>query len=219
MDSPVIELLDVVALLGNFPALAGVDMTVAAGDVVLLQGPNGAGKTTLLRLCAGLIPVHSGQATVLGVDLAQHRSSVRPLIGLLGHATMLYDDLSVAENVSFWGRLAGVGDDQVGQSLARMGIEDLQDRKVRVLSAGQRRRTSIAATVIRRPQLWLLDEPHASLDAEGRDVVDSLISDAVASGATVLIASHEHDRVAPLATRTITIAGGTAWPELKASHV
>lgn len=213
-----IELRDVVALLGNFPALAGVDLTVAAGEVVLLQGPNGAGKTTLLRLCAGLVPVHTGAATVLGVDLAQHRSAVRPLVGLLGHATMLYDDLSVAENVQFWGRLAGVGEDQVQAALTRMGIDDLHDRKVRVLSAGQRRRTSIAATVIRRPQLWLLDEPHASLDAAGRDVVDSLIADAVTAGATVLVASHELDRVGPLATRTVTVAGGTAWPELASSH-
>src|ERR1700712_5787800 len=83
-----------VCLLGRFPALAGVDLDVAAGEIVLLQGPNGAGKTTLLRACAGLVPIVEGSAEVLGVDLVADRRPVRPLVGLLGHATGLYDDLS-----------------------------------------------------------------------------------------------------------------------------
>jgi energy-coupling factor transporter ATP-binding protein EcfA2 len=80
------------------------------------------------------------------------------------------------------------------------------------LSAGQRRRTSLAVLVARRPELWLLDEPHAALDQEGRDLVDGLMVDAVAAGATVVFASHELDRATAVAHRTITIAGGTvAW--------
>ena len=93
-----------VCLLGRFPALAGVDLDVAAGEIVLLQGPNGAGKTTLLRACAGLVAVTEGEAEVLGVDLVADRRPVRPLVGLLGHQTGLYDDLTVAENVRFWSR-------------------------------------------------------------------------------------------------------------------
>lgn len=210
VSTPVVRLHDAVALLGRFPALAGVDLTVDEGEIVLLQGPNGAGKTTLLRVCAGLVALHRGQGEVLGVDLNRHRRAVRPLVGLLGHKTMLYDDLTVAENVQFWAEAAGVGDAQVDAALERLGVDGLADRPVRALSAGQRRRTSIASTVVRRPRLWLLDEPHASLDADGRDLVDELITDAVGAGATVIVASHELDRVRPLVTRAVTIAGGAA---------
>jgi ABC-type multidrug transport system ATPase subunit len=99
--TPVVDLCDVVAVLGAFPALAGVTMSVSAGEIVLLRGPNGAGKTTLLRLCAGLLPLARGSATVLGVDLARNHRAVRPLVGLLGHQNGLYLDLTVEENVRF----------------------------------------------------------------------------------------------------------------------
>lgn len=209
--SSAVRLSDAIALLGRFPALAGVDLDVATGEVVLLQGPNGAGKTTLLRLCAGLVPLHRGTGEVLGLDLATQRRQIRPLVGLLGHSTKLYDDLSISDNVTFWAQLAGAkGADQVAAALDRLGLADFADRPVRALSAGQRRRTSIASMVVRRPRLWLLDEPHASLDSDGRDLVDALIAEAITSGATVIVASHELDRVRPLVTRTFTIAGGTA---------
>ena len=96
---PVVVLRDVVAVAGGFPVLAGAHLTVASGEILLLKGPNGAGKTSLLRLCAGLLPVERGAATVLGVDLLTDRSAVRPLVGLLGHSNGLYHELTVAENV------------------------------------------------------------------------------------------------------------------------
>src|SRR5438046_6172556 len=93
-----------VSLLGRFPALAGVDLDVAAGEVVLVQGPNGAGKTTLLRACAGLVPIIDGEASVLGHDLRSDRRCVRRHVAMLGHATGLYDDLTVADNLRFVAR-------------------------------------------------------------------------------------------------------------------
>ena len=210
---PVVELRGAVALLGNFPALAGVDLTVESGEVVLLRGPNGAGKPTLLRLCAGLVRPEAGTVEVLGHDLVHERRSVRRRVALLGHATGLYDDLTVVQNVHFWARAAGLSaeeaTDRVGVAMVRLGVaERLFGQPVHTLSAGQRRRASLAALVVRRPELWLLDEPHAGLDQAGRDVVDVLIGDAVASGATVLVSSHELDRVAVLGPRVVTIAGG-----------
>lgn len=210
---PVVELRGAVALLGNFPALAGVDLTVESGEVVLLRGPNGAGKTTLLRLCAGLVRPEAGSVEVLGHDLVHERRSVRRRVALLGHTTGLYDDLTVVQNVHFWARAAGLSaeeaTDRVGVAMVRLGVaERLYGQPVHTLSAGQRRRASLAALVVRRPELWLLDEPHAGLDQDGRDVVDALIGDAVASGATVLVSSHELDRVAVLGPRVVTIAGG-----------
>ncbi len=108
MDT-VVHLRGAVSLLGRFPALAGVDLDVAAGEIVLLHGPNGAGKTTLLRLCAGLLPVARGEAAVLGHDLRDLGSArlLRRRVGLLAHETGLYDDLTVVDNVRFWGRAAG----------------------------------------------------------------------------------------------------------------
>src|SRR5437660_6021645 len=97
-----------VSLLGRFPALAGVDLDVARGEVVLIQGPNGAGKTTLLRACAGLVGIAQGEAVVLGCDLTEDRRAVRRRVGLLGHAGFLYDDLTVLDNVRFAVRAAGL---------------------------------------------------------------------------------------------------------------
>src|SRR3954463_8935717 len=106
---PVVHFRAAVSLLGRFPALAGVDLDVQRGSITLVHGPNGAGKTTLLRTCAGLVPVVDGDATVLGFDLRDRgsRLDMRRRVGLLGHATGLYDDLTVADNVRFWARSSG----------------------------------------------------------------------------------------------------------------
>ena len=198
-----------VALLGRFPALAGVDLDVERGEVVLVEGPNGAGKTSVLRACAGLLPVVSGTAEVLGCDLRRDRRSVRRRVALLGHRHGVYDDLTVEDNLRFAVRAAGAPADRVEPALARLGLDGrLRTVPAGRLSAGQRRRLALAAVVARDPELWLLDEPHAGLDAAGRDVLDGLVADAAARGATVVVSSHEADRVRPIATRLVTVAGG-----------
>jgi len=137
------------------------------------------------------------------------RSAVRRRVGLLGHATHLYDDLSVSENVDFWSRAAGATSADGRAALDRLGVASrLHELPVRSLSAGQRRRVSLASVLARRPELWLLDEPHAGLDAAGRDVVDGLMAEAASVGATVLFASHELERAESVAHRTVVVAGG-----------
>ncbi|MDQ4131667.1 MAG: heme ABC exporter ATP-binding protein CcmA [Actinomycetota bacterium] len=208
----VVRLRSAVSLLGRFPALAGVDLDVEAGEVVLLHGPNGAGKTTLLRACAGLVAISVGEAEVLGQDLRRDRRSVRRRIGLLGHASFLYDDLTVTDNVRFAARAAGRTESDGEQALARLGLQPrLHDLAVSRLSAGQRRRVALAAVLARRPQLWLLDEPHAGLDAAGRDLLDDLIREQVSGGATVVMASHDIDRAGRLAHRQVAVAGGRVF--------
>jgi heme ABC exporter ATP-binding subunit CcmA len=206
---PVVHLEGVVAVMGGFPVLAGADLTVEQGEIVLLKGPNGAGKTSLLRLCAGLLPVERGAATVLGCDLAADRTLVRNRVGLLGHANGLYGDLTVQDNVRFWGATVGATDAEIAASLARMGLDGrLAAVRVARLSAGQRRRTALACLVARRAELWLLDEPHAGLDATGRDELDATLREAAAAGATVMVASHELERAGALATRVVEVVGG-----------
>ncbi len=205
-----VRLRGVVALLGRFPALAGVDLEIDAREIVLVQGPNGAGKSTLLRVCAGLLRVESGTAEVLGHDLSVDRAAVRRSVGLLGHDTALYDDLTVLENLQFWAAASRVAPESVLPALDRLGVASrLHAVAVSRLSAGQRRRVALAGVVVRRPTLWLLDEPHAGLDQRGRDLVDQLVVDAARAGATVVMASHELDRTVDLATRHVTVAGGT----------
>ncbi len=208
---PVVALDGAVTLLGGFPALAGADLRVQPGEIVLLEGPNGAGKSTLLRLCAGLAPLQQGSGRVLDNDLSDRvgRRRVRRAVGLLGHQTSLYDELTVEQNVRFWARANRAVDTDIEPALERLGIGGrLRDVPVSGLSAGQRRRTALAVIVCRRPHLWLLDEPHAGLDRAGRDLVDDLVRQAVAHGATVMLSSHELDRATELATRIVTVAGG-----------
>lgn len=213
---PVVHLRGAVALLGRFPALAGVDLDVDRRRIVLLRGANGAGKTTLLRALAGLVPVTSGEAMVLGCDLRTDRRSVRHRVGLLAHGTGLYDELTVADNIRFWTRAARADLADASAAMERLGLDGrLQSVAVGRLSTGQRRRTSLACLLARRPELWLLDEPHAGLDRDGRDIVDSLVREATAAGATVILSSHELDRSIELADEVVTLGGGVA---LDASH-
>lgn len=204
-----VDLREVVVVLGAFPALSGLTLRVDPGELVALRGPNGAGKTTLLRVCAGLLAVQRGQAFVLGADVSRERRRVRCSVAYFGHAGFLYDDLSVAENVQFAVRAHGGEMASVPGVLTRLGLDGrLRDLPVSSCSAGQRRRTSLAIVVARKPRLWLLDEPHANLDAETRDLLDELALEAVRGGATVLIASHDDERAAAVAQRHVTITGG-----------
>ena len=205
----VIALSDAVAVLGSFPALAGATLIVRRGEIVLLRGPNGAGKTTLLRLCAGLVPLERGQGRILGVDLVHDRELVRHRVGMIGHNNGLYSDLTVAENVRFWGRTVGASTAEVDAALHRMGLDGrLANLPISRLSAGQKRRAALAGLVARRAELWLLDEPHAGLDAAGRDELDQVLKLAAAAGATVMVASHELERASQLATRQVEVVAG-----------
>jgi heme ABC exporter ATP-binding subunit CcmA len=205
----VVSFSDVVVVYDNFPALAGATFEISRGEIVLLQGPNGAGKTTLLRACAGLLPIARGSATVLSCDLINDRYSVRNKVGLLGHANGLFHDLTVEENMSFWSRLIGASNQDVKTAMQIMGLSDrLSATRVANLSAGQKRRCALATLIVRRAQLWLLDEPHAGLDTQGRDELDKTLRAAREAGATVVFASHEIDRARNLATRSLMVAGG-----------
>jgi heme ABC exporter ATP-binding subunit CcmA len=206
----VVRLRSAVCLLGRFPALAGVDLDAAGGEVVLLSGANGAGKTTLLRLLAGLVPLYSGEASVLGHDLSFDRKSARRDLALVGHETFCYDDLTVRENLLFSARASGHRPADADAALERLGLTRVPDVVHRRLSAGQRRRLALAVALSRDPRLLLLDEPHAGLDAEGREVLDAVVRAAPSEHRTVLIASHELEHTRGLADREVVLTAGQA---------
>lgn len=204
-----INLRGAVAFAGSFPLLAGVDLTVQIGEVVHLSGANGAGKTSLLRVIAGLVPLSKGSISVLGYDLVQDRKAVRSEVGLVGHQTFLYEDLDARANIAFWLSVARDRRCGVDESLARVGIADrVAQTPVAKLSTGQRRRVALALLFARSPRLWLLDEPHAGLDTDGRNIVDSMILEAARLGSTVVLSSHELEYARGLATRSVVMAGG-----------
>jgi heme ABC exporter ATP-binding subunit CcmA len=208
-SGPAVSLQDAVALAGRFPLLAGCDLEVAHGEAVLVEGPNGAGKTSLLRVCAGLVPLSSGRARVLGLDPVRHRSRLRRQVGLLAHDSHLYDDLTVAENLRFAVRAAAGDVGRIEAAAERFGLVGrLARTSAGRLSAGQRRRVALAVMAARWPGLWLLDEPHAGLDAGARRLLDELLDEVVASGATVMVASHETAVVEARASRVVTLQGG-----------
>ena len=211
---PAVLLRTAVCVTGRFPALAGVDLAVAQGEVVVLEGPNGAGKTSVLRVCAGLLPLTGGEGTVLGCDLRRDVAALRGRVGMLGHAAALYDDLTVVENVRFAVRAAGADVARIDAALDRLELGGRVRRTpVGRLSAGQRRRVALALLVTRRPELWLLDEPHAGLDASARETLNQLVAEAADAGVTVVIASHEADFVESLATRAVVVVGGRVTAE------
>ena len=208
--SLVVRLRSVVCLLGRFPALAGADLDVTPGEILLVTGPNGAGKTTLLRLLAGLVPPYSGEASVWGRDLFSDRRGAREGTALVGHESYCYDDLTARENLHFFARAAQRpdADGDVRGALDRVALGSAADVVHRGLSAGQRRRLALAVALLRDPKLLLLDEPHAGLDATGRAVLDDVVRHAPEEDRTVVMVSHEVEVARPLATREIRVDGG-----------
>lgn len=207
----VASLCDVVVTTGNFPLLSGVDLTLEGSTTYVITGPNGAGKTSLLRLLAGLEVPSRGSGTVLGFDICSaERRELRRHVGWLGHETSFYPDLSPTENLLFAARTTGADVDSIYSALDRVGLTHRAKVPLKSLSAGQQRRVSIAWFLVRRPQLWLMDEPFASLDDEGRVLISELIVAAQTSGATVVLTSHGALPAETLATSIVMVGGRIA---------
>ncbi len=207
--SPVVELRDAVVMVGGFPLLSGVTLEMAPRSLTVVTGANGAGKTSLLRLLGGLVSLTSGHGVVSGVDLKTgDLRELRRRVGWLGHEGSFYDDLTAKENLTFAAKALERPIEEIAPVLERVGLSRRASTPAKQLSAGQRRRLGLAWLLLRRPETWLLDEPYASLDDEGRTFFDELIGDVVAGGATVVVSAHDPLRSSSLAPRTLTLAGG-----------
>ena len=189
------------------PAIVRVDLTVERGETILLRGPNGAGKSTLLRVVATALSPTYGGGSVLGFDLVQQREEIRRRVELLGHRTRLYEDLTAAENLRFACTMHGTDGVGVDAALERVGLGEVARERVRGFSQGMRQRLAVARTLLRRPDLLLMDEPYAGLDAEARDVVDDALRLARSEGRTVVVATHDVSRAGPEA-RTVWMDQG-----------
>jgi heme exporter protein A len=205
---PAIDLQGVDRRWGRERVLRGVSLEVTAGRIVALRGRNGSGKTTLLRLLATRLRPSAGRGRVFGHDLVREAAAVRGRVAYLSVQSGSYGPLTARENLRLAATLSGTGTDRVDEALRRVGLEPHANRMVRVFSSGMKRRLGLARLLVAEADLWLLDEPYASLDEDGRELVDALLDEARAVGRTVLVASHEPERLVGRVDATVELEQG-----------
>ncbi len=195
---------------GPHTALAGVTLSIGAGEFVTLVGPNGAGKTTLLRILATLIRPTSGTVRIAGLDPAQAGPEVRRRIGFLSHRTLLYDDLTAEQNLRFYARLYGLSDAsaRIDELLERVGLADRRHDLVRTFSRGMQQRLAVARAVLHRPSILLLDEPYTGLDPQATDALSALLGELAGEGCTILLTTHDLERGLAVGNRVVVLSRG-----------
>ena len=187
--APAIELEGLTRRYGERVALRDVTLSLPAGATLVVFGPNGAGKSTLLRVLSTLLRPHAGTARVLGHALPQKNWAIRGRIGLLGHAPLLYRDLTGRENLAFHARLHDVALARADALLDQVGLAARAGDKVHTYSRGMVQRLAVCRAVLHDPELLLLDEPRANLDPAAREIVEPLIG--APSGRTRVVTSHD----------------------------
>jgi heme ABC exporter ATP-binding subunit CcmA len=194
---------------GTTPILERIELEVEAGECVGISGPNGSGKTTLLRILATLLRPTHGTGTVLGARLGTDAVfKVRRRIGLAGHQPSLYPELTLAENLELVCRLAGLPDGRARAALDQVGLGRAADRRTDRCSHGMQRRTDLARLLITAPQLLLLDEAHAGLDASAQPIVATLVKRTIGGGGAAVLVTHDPTTLDELAGRILPLAAG-----------
>lgn len=170
-----------------------LNLSLPWGDTLALFGANGSGKTTLLRILSTSVRPDSGTVKVAGRDLRRHTSEVRRRIGVVGHRTFLYDDLTPRENLTYYARLYGIQDrdQRIEAVLRRVGLSSRVDDRIRSLSNGMQRRVAIARAILHQPDVLLLDEPEAGLDRDSREMVGDLLEEWNEQGRSVIFTTHD----------------------------
>ncbi|HEX6349225.1 MAG TPA: heme ABC exporter ATP-binding protein CcmA [Candidatus Dormibacteraeota bacterium] len=200
---PAIEARGLTQRFGRQPALLGVHLEVAPGERVAVLGDNGAGKTTLLRLLATVMRPSAGELRLFGLDAVRQRAALRPRLGWLAHEPGLYSALTARENLEFFCTLHGLPADRAGECLELLGLAEDAARAAGELSRGRRQRLALARTLLHDPELWVLDEPDSSLDAEGRGLLGRL-----AGGRTLVFATHDRALAEELGARVVELRAG-----------
>jgi len=208
--TPLLEARGLQRSFGRVRILRGLDLTIREGEALAVVGPNGAGKTTLLRILAGLMRPTAGQIRVLGQPLEHRSAQTRGAIGLLSHQSLLYDDLTLLENLTFVARLYGLDRPRevAETALKQAGLGDRAEELPRRLSRGLLQRAAIARALLHRPKVLLLDEPFTSLDAAAADRLRADLRIRLAEGLGVVLVTHHLTEVWEVASRVAVLVNG-----------
>lgn len=197
---------------GRRKVLDSIDMRISDGEIVALIGPNGSGKTTLIRVLSTLLQPSGGDVSLDGRSAFDDPVISRKSIGVVGHSTYSYDDLTALENLRFYWSMYGLPGGEFDRTapnlLKRVGLGHRMNDRAGVLSRGMRQRLSIARAVMHSPKVLLLDEPFSSLDQKGVDILSQILRDERARGCSVLVVSHDIQRISEFADRADVLTRG-----------
>src|SRR3954454_11291049 len=211
MNTPALEIR---GLFKSFdrPAVAGLDLTVRAGEFYSLLGPNGAGKTTTLRMVAGLLPPDSGSIHVCGIDARRDPVSAKQIIAWVSDEPMIYDKLTPYEYLEFvaglWGLEAALAETRAHELIGWLGLEPHAHERCEGFSKGMRQKVALAGALVHAPRVIILDEPLTGLDAGSARQVKRVLRERVAAGGTVIMTTHILEVAERMADRVGIIAGG-----------
>ena len=196
----------------DWPVLWNLDLTVPWGESLALFGANGAGKTTLLRILAASVRPDAGAVRIGGRDLLRQTGAARRRIGVVGHRSFLYEDLTPRENLLYYARLYGLPDREAraATALERMGLAARANHRVRALSNGMQKRAAIARAILHQPDVLLLDEPEAGLDQDSRRILGELLAKWTAAGRSAVFTTHDVELGLAWGHRAAVLAGGRA---------
>ncbi len=194
MSEPVITVRNLTRKFGDFVAVDHINFEIHAGEVVGYLGPNGSGKTTTIRMLLGLLVPNDGNATVLGYDAFTESEQVRKRVGYMSQKFALYDDLTVLENLVFYGGVYGITDKaRIARTLELIGLVGHESTLTRSLSAGWRQRLALGIALVHEPKLLFLDEPTSGVDPSARRAFWDLIYELAEGGVTILVTTHYMD--------------------------
>lgn len=210
--SSAIEIRDLRKIYGSKAAVDGLSLTVPRGSFFGFLGPNGAGKSTTIRMLTGLIPPTSGSIALLGMPMPEREIEIKKRIGLVPDESLLFDRLTGAEFLEFVGRMYGlarpVAQERAGELLGLFELADQRRKLIAEYSKGMRKRVAMAASLIHRPELFLMDEPFEGVDAVGARLMKDILLDQVRQGATIFLTSHVLEVVERLCDRVAIINEG-----------
>lgn len=208
-----VKLVDIKKNFGHIKALRGVTLSFTEGQKTSLLGPNGAGKSTLLRIIATQMVPSSGELVIMGKDAKQNSVTVKRDIGVVGHRSFLYDELTVIENLKFYGDFVDAHESEYDRVIRVTDIERWKDTKAGHLSYGLRKRADISRALLGNPSILLLDEFFAGLDQETSSTLADYMKELKSQ--TIITTSHTPDLINGFCDRSVYIRGGLIEKEVK----
>jgi ABC-2 type transport system ATP-binding protein len=208
----ILEVKDLVKKYGENIAVKGISFNIKEGEIFSLLGPNGAGKTTTISVLSTLLPPTTGEATVCGYSVTKQPMDVRRSIGVVPQDLALYEELTAAENLSFWGQMYGLNgkalSKRIDEVLELIGLKDKAKAHVRTFSGGMKRRVNIGVGLLHKPRLLFMDEPTVGIDPQSRRAILDSVKDLNKEGMTVLYTTHYMEEAQELSDRVGIIDHG-----------